>query len=213
MIFTEPIVFFFSLYTGFNFSVLFGFFDAFPLVFQGVYHFSPGFSGLTFLGIGLGVVLGAITVIILDRLTFRKEHHKSHKAGTLGVVAPEHRLYAAMMGSFSLPIGLFWFAWTAREEVHWISPVLASIPFAWGNIMIFCSAALYLVDTYGPMNGASALAANGLVRYVSGAAFPLFTVQSESSSSPSLSLLYLFYSFFILSEVCLWRKLTLASVS
>ena len=29
MLFTEPIVFFFSMYTGFNFSVLFGFFDAF----------------------------------------------------------------------------------------------------------------------------------------------------------------------------------------
>jgi hypothetical protein len=180
MIFTEPIVFFFSLYTGFNFSVLFAFFDAFPLVFQGVYHFSPGFSGLTFLGIGFGVVLGAVTVIIVDRFTFRKQHNKSHKEGRGGVVAPEHRLYAAMMGSFGLPIGLFWFAWSARQDVHWISPVLATVPFAWGNICVFCAAALYLVDTYGPMNGASALAANGLVRYISGAAFPLFTIQSTS---------------------------------
>ena len=35
------------------------------------------------------------------------------------------------------------------------------------------------MDTYGPMTGASALAANGLARYLSGAAFPLFTIQSE----------------------------------
>ena len=102
-------------------------------------------------------------------------------------------------GSLGLPIGIFWFAWTSRREVHWISPVLAIIPFAWGNLCVFvgaiaslqdsaerssysqCAAALYLVDTYGPLNGASALAANGLVRYGLGAAFPLFTVQSLSS--------------------------------
>lgn len=39
--------------------------------------------------------------------------------------------------------------------------------------------ALYMVDVYGPQNGASALAANGILRYVLGAVFPLFTVQSK----------------------------------
>ena len=41
------------------------------------------------------------------------------------------------------------------------------------------SAALYLVDVYGPLNGASAMAANGVSRYTLGAVFPLFTVQSR----------------------------------
>ena len=179
MLFTEPIVFFFSLYTGFNFSVLFGFFDAFPLVFGNVYHFEPGFTGLTFLGIGFGCCAGAVTAVLINRLWYRKEYLKSHKEGRGGSVAPEHRLYAAMMGSFGLPIGLFWFAWTSRKDIHWISPVLATVPFAWGNLCVFNSAGLYLVDVYGPLNGASALAANGLVRYIAGAAFPLFTLQSK----------------------------------
>jgi hypothetical protein len=34
-----------------------------------------------------------------------------------------------------------------------------------------------MLDVYGPMSGASAMAANGLVRYIMGASFPLFTVQ------------------------------------
>jgi hypothetical protein len=55
--------------------------------------------------------------------------------------------------------------------------VLAGIPFAWGNLCIFLSAALYFIDVYGPLNGASAMAANGLARYSLGAAFPLFTFQ------------------------------------
>ncbi|CAF9925029.1 MAG: hypothetical protein ALECFALPRED_002885 [Alectoria fallacina] len=177
MIFTEPIVFFFSMYTGFNFSVLFGFFDAFPIVFQGVYGFDTGASGLTFLGLAFGCCVGVVTCLIVNRLLYYTEFLKSHKEGRNGAVAPEHRLYAAMMGSFGIPIGLFWFAWTSRRSVHWISPVLAAVPFGWGNICVFTSAALYLIDVYGPLNGASALAANGLIRYIAGAVFPLFTVQ------------------------------------
>lgn len=38
---------------------------------------------------------------------------------------------------------------------------------------------MYLVDTYQALNGASAIAANGLLRYVLGAAFPLFALQSK----------------------------------
>ncbi|KAI9871965.1 MAG: hypothetical protein M1823_008300, partial [Watsoniomyces obsoletus] len=60
MLVTEPIVAYFSIYTAFNFSVLFAFFAAFPLVFQSpypeiqVYHLNRGESGLVFLGIGTG---------------------------------------------------------------------------------------------------------------------------------------------------------------
>lgn len=75
------------------------------------------------------------------------------------------------------PSSLFWFAWAARSSIHWISPVLAGIPFALGNLAIFIAGALYIIDTYGPMNGASAVAANGLSRYTMGAVFPLFTFQ------------------------------------
>lgn len=182
MLFTEPIVSFLSLYTAFNFSVLYAFFDAFPIVFGGVYGFNRGESGLAFLGIGLGCVLASISSIEVNRIWYRQQYRKSLAEGRKGVVAPEHRLYSAMMGSVGLPVGLFWFAWTARESIHWVSPLLATIPFAWGNLSVFTAAGLYLVDTYGPLNGASAMAANGVLRYIAGAAFPLFTVQSESTS-------------------------------
>ena len=107
MIFTEPIVGFFSLYIAFNFSVLFGFFDAFPIVFQGVYGFDLGSTGLTWLSVLIGCLLAVATVIMVDRLTYRKHYILASKEGRL--VAPEHRLYMAMMGSLGLPIGLFWF--------------------------------------------------------------------------------------------------------
>lgn len=107
MIFTEPIVLFISLYTSFNYAILFGFFDAFPVVFGGVYEFDTHFTGLTFPGIGFGCVVAVATAIIVNRAWFHREHVKSHSEGRSSVVAPDHRLYVAMMGSFGLPIGLF----------------------------------------------------------------------------------------------------------
>jgi len=177
MLLTEPIVGFYSLYTAFNFAVLFAFFAAFPYTFESVYQFDRGHTGLVFLGIGTGCFLAVALFITIDRLTYRKRTQQARAAGFEGPIAPEYRLYPAMAGSVLLPMGLFCFAWTAKPSVHFMVPIVATVPFACGNLMIFGSAALYLVDTYGPMSGASALAGNNLLRYTLGAVFPLFTLQ------------------------------------
>jgi hypothetical protein len=36
---------------------------------------------------------------------------------------------------------------------------------------------MYLIDTYAALTAASAIAANGLLRYILGGTFPLFTIQ------------------------------------
>ena len=177
MLCREPIVLFFSLYNAFTFSVLFGFFAAYPYTFVSVYGFNTWQYGLAFLGILVGVLCAVPTGVVCDRLFYYPKYKKALENGKSGVLPPEQRLYAAMLGSFGIPIGLFWFAWSARSDVHWIAPILAGIPFAWGNLSIFIASALYLVDVYGPLNGASAMAANGLARYGMGAVFPLFTFQ------------------------------------
>ncbi|KAK3081205.1 hypothetical protein LTS18_009092 [Coniosporium uncinatum] len=176
MLIAEPIVGFLSLYTAFAFAVLFGFFAAFPFVFGRVYGFTTSQIGLTFLAIGLGVLISVVVSVVFDKVLYQKQHRKVLAEGGT-IVQPEHRLYSAMIGSIGMPIGLFWFAWTSRSSIHSMVPVLGTIPFAFGNLCIFTSTALYLVDVYGPLNGASAMAANGLLRYALGAAFPLFTVQ------------------------------------
>lgn len=142
MLLTEPIVAFFSLYVAFNVAVVFSFFEAFPIVFAGVYHFDSGETGLTFLSLGLGGCLGVLTFVVVDRLTYQKHYQASLREGREGAVLPEHRLYSAMIGSIALPISLFWFAWTAK--VNWISPVCAGIPFMWGNFLVFVSLESFL---------------------------------------------------------------------
>ncbi|KAG8630705.1 hypothetical protein KVT40_002324 [Elsinoe batatas] len=177
MLLTEPIVAFFSLYTAFNFATIFAFFAAFPYVFRTVYGFDTIASGLVFVSVGVGGVLAVPTIIVCDKYFYQPQVRRVRASGQEGNVAPEHRLYPALMAGVGLPIGLFWFAWTARPGVPWISPVLAAAPFSWGNSTIFIAATAYLLDTYQALNGASAMAANSLLRYVLGAVFPLFILQ------------------------------------
>jgi MFS family permease len=107
MLVTEPIVGVFSLYVAFNFAVLYAFFAAFPLVFESVYGFDAEQTGLVFLAIGVGCLLAVPTVILCDIYLYQPRFRASKAAGKAGVVAPEYRLYPAMMGSVGLPLGLF----------------------------------------------------------------------------------------------------------
>lgn len=139
MLISEPIVLFLSLYIGFNFAVLYAFFASLPLTFSEVYHFSEYEIGLVFLSLGIGAVLATITSIVCDRFIYQRKLRTELAAGRSGNLPPEIRLYPAVMGSIGVATGLFWFAWTARPSVHWISPVIALVPFNWGNLCIFVS--------------------------------------------------------------------------
>ncbi|KAI8931044.1 hypothetical protein NX059_012055 [Plenodomus lindquistii] len=177
LLFTEPVVLFFSLYNAFTFGLMFLFFAAFPFIFQRPpYSFSISQTGLTFISIGIGVLLGGLTSIAIDRTLYQRQYRKVLSEGKSSV-EPEHRLYTAMVGSFGIVAGLFWLGWCADGGVHWAATLLAAIVFGWGNVGVFASSALYLTDVYGFQNGASAMAANGIARYTLGGVFPLFTVQ------------------------------------
>ena len=138
MLLTEPIVASWALYHSFVFGVLFAFFDSYPYVFLRVYKFTFGQVGLAFLGIFLGTLFAVVTFGIIDKTIYQKKKLQAIKNG-IGKPPPEDRLYVSMMGSFGIPIALFWFAWTARADVHWIVPILAGIPFGWGTVTLFVS--------------------------------------------------------------------------
>jgi MFS family permease len=144
MLIFEPIVLFMSLYAAFLFGVLFAFLPAFPIVFGGIYHFSIAQTGLAFISLAIGYMLAVPTAMACDRWLYQSKHTAADKHGK--PAAPEHRLYSAMIGSFGVSIGLFWFAWTAREDIHWIVPMLGAIPFSWGNLCVFVSYHLEKLD-------------------------------------------------------------------
>ena len=162
MLIFEPIVGSLSLYVSFVFGVMFAFFDAYPYVFQTVYAFSLGQVGLAFLSIVVGFFFAALTSITINKTLFEKAK-KEARPGKMPL--PEKRLYVSMVGSVGIPVSLFWydtisfgcidfglsnvykrFAWTAKASIHWIVPILAGIPFGWGNVCLFVSCNPNLFD-------------------------------------------------------------------
>lgn len=80
------------------------------------------------------------------------------------------------LGALLLPVGLFIFAFTSPPSIHFIIPILASVPFGIGYILIFTGVQVYIVDSYG-VYAASALAANAVQRGVLATVFPLFAAK------------------------------------
>ena len=170
----EPICLLLCIYTAFLLSILYLFFEAFPLVFMTNHDFPLQFVGLSFMGLGIGEFGGMIiSRPIISALTswFLRGKNREEE-----LKKPEFRLIPAMLGSVLVPIGMFWFAFTGYRSVPWIVPILAGIPFGWGVVLVFSSVFNYLVDAYRDWS-ASAMAANTFLRCVMAAGFPLFSVQ------------------------------------
>ncbi|VUC27324.1 unnamed protein product [Clonostachys rosea] len=165
----EPIVLFLSIYTAVVYGVLYLLFGAYPVVFQLERGWSPGKGGLPFLGIAIGMFIAVPSVLIINKW-YVKEAAKTPD----GLLEPEARLVGGIIGGITVPIGMFWFAWTTYESIHWLCPVAAGIPFGFGMTLIFQSVFAYLADAYG-IYSASALAANTVLRSLFGAGFPMFT--------------------------------------
>ncbi len=70
---------------------------------------------------------------------------------------------------------------TNSPDIYYLASIAAGIPIGAGMIMIFLGVVSYLIDSY-TLFASSVLAANGVLRSLFGAAFPLFTTQMYDSS-------------------------------
>lgn len=168
LLFREPIVLLLSIYMAIIYGTLYMLFGAFPIVYQQGRGWSPGIGGLAFLGVAVGMVT-AVIYSIWDNKRYAKVVRESS-----GPAPPEARLPPALLGCLTMPIGLFWFAWTNSPDIHWFPSIAAGAPFGFGMVLVFLSCMNYLIDAY-LMYAASVLAANSVLRSLFGAAFPLFT--------------------------------------
>ncbi|KAF7594231.1 hypothetical protein BBP40_009783 [Aspergillus hancockii] len=168
LLFAEPIVLLLSTYMAIVYGTLYMLFDAFPIVFQQHRGWSEGIASLPFLGVMIGM-MSAVALNMHDN----KRYIRVHKAHN-GFAPPEARLPPTMIGAVAIPIGLFWFAWTNTDPVHWIIPIIGSAPFGFGMVLVFLNIMTYLIDAY-TIYAASVLAANSIIRSCFGAGFPLFT--------------------------------------
>ena len=165
MLFRSPIVFSLSLYMAVVYGYLYLLFTTMTLVFQQQYGFSSGNVGLTFLGIGVGSLLGLIIFGLVSDLIVKQMSQK-------GEMKPEYRLPPLIPGSLLIPLGLLWYGWTVEKDEHWILPILGTMFVGLGLMATFMPINVYLVDAY-TIYAASALAASTVLRSLAGAFLPL----------------------------------------
>ncbi|GLC70682.1 hypothetical protein PLESTF_001021300 [Pleodorina starrii] len=174
LLFREPIVLLLSTYLALVYGILYMFFAAFPIVFQHGRGWSPGISGLAFVGVAVGM-LSAFLVNVLDNRRYVRVCRQHN-----GQAPPEARLPPAILGAFAIPVGLFWFAFTNSPSAPWIVTLVGTAPFGFGMVLVYMSCSNYLIDSY-LIYAASVLAAACLVRSVFGAVFPLFASKMYGS--------------------------------
>ncbi|KAL5121438.1 hypothetical protein ACEQ8H_000509 [Pleosporales sp. CAS-2024a] len=168
ILFTEPIVLLITLYMSFIYGLLYLFLTAYALVFQGVYGWTAGVSGLAYFGMVLGEVIAFVVIVAANPRYVKKLQANNN------IPVPEWRLPISMLGGVLFAAGLFWFGWTGYSgSVPWIVPVLSGLFTGFGIFTIFLSLLNYLVDAY-LMFAASAIAANTFMRSIFGGIFPLF---------------------------------------
>lgn len=162
----SPIILPLSLYCAFMFGLIYLLFTTFPTVFETTYHFATDISGLAYLGLGVGMIISiGLFAVLSDKLL------KQPREGTLE--RPELRLILMIWSSPIVPIGFFWYGWSAEKVTHWIVPILGTMFIGLGAFLILMPVQLYLVDAFGSEAAASALATNTVLRSLFGALLPL----------------------------------------
>ncbi|KAL3954034.1 multidrug resistant protein [Purpureocillium lilacinum] len=170
LLFGELIVFLISLYMSVLYGLLYMFFVAFPIIYQGGKGWSSGKTGLMFIPVAVGVICSAVCSPLVNKHYIKMVHKHNGKPPA------EVRLIPMMLSCWFIPIGLFIFAWTSYPELSWAGPAMGGFPVGFGFIFLYNSANNYLVDSY-QHQAASALAAKTFLRSFWGAGVVLFTEQ------------------------------------
>ncbi|KAI1349158.1 cycloheximide resistance protein [Xylaria sp. FL0043] len=177
MFIKSPIVCIMALYTALTYGYLYIQFTTMTEVFQGQYGFSTQLVGLSFLGLGIGSLIGVLIYSgTSDKYIRRKAAEADKLAEETGAekqgMKPEYRLPLLPLGAICIPAGLFIYGWPAQYKVHWIVPIIGTGFTGIGNILVFFSIQTYLVDAF-TIYAASALASNTIIRSIAGGVLPL----------------------------------------
>ncbi|OTB02676.1 hypothetical protein M426DRAFT_322438 [Hypoxylon sp. CI-4A] len=202
LLFTEPIVFSFSLWVSFAWAILYLTFGSIPLVFQRQYGFDTEQSGYIFTAMVVGSIVSTILGIYQENILKHPKWQSGSSSSetdssgeTLDAPdeenvevkgfwafvrrkfpaeSPEARLYFSCFTSVLLPAGLYLFGFAAQPSTHWMVPAFAIFLATMGIFYIYLATFNYLADIYQTY-ASSALAAQSFCRNVLAGSFPLVT--------------------------------------
>ncbi|KAK0652851.1 major facilitator superfamily domain-containing protein [Cercophora newfieldiana] len=156
------------LYLAFVYAIFYMLVKIFPAIFQGIYGFSAGMSGVAFSMMGLGTFIGA--GVALWYATFAPSVSAKHPKKREEYL----RLPMACVGGPPFVLSLLWLGWSSSPDIHWSVPLLSMLPYGSAYLLIFVAMINYIADAY-VVYSASALAACSMTRSIAGALIPLAT--------------------------------------
>jgi MFS family permease len=164
----EPILSLLALYQAVVFGTLYFMFAALPVVYTDILGWPREQSGLSFLGVVVGMSF-SVVFAIWDNARYVRTLQRLRGEPA----PPETRLPACCLGGVCIVVGLLWCASTARPGFPWLLNMASGVPFGFGIVLVTIGSTNYLVDAY-TIYAASALTVCICGRAVWGAVFPLF---------------------------------------
>lgn len=152
---------------GFVYGLLYLLLTTLTSVFVTIYGWSIGVSGLSYIGLGIGFMLGVVVIGSTSDRIMAKHTKKNNN-----VPVPEVRLKVCVFFSFLIPLSFWWYGWSTEEHTFWLAPITGLLCFGLGMIGIFLPIQTYMIDAF-PENAATATAALASSRNVVGAFLPL----------------------------------------
>lgn len=166
MLLRYPLIGLVSLLLAIAYSYLYLMFTTLTEVFEDTYDFESSVVGLTYLGIGIGSMIGQYGMdMIMSSLRGRISRRG-------GVPKPEDYLVPLAPAAVVLSMGLFMYGWSAQYRTHWIVPIIGTGVCGLGITPFFVAVQTYLVEAYTE-HAASALAASSAIRCIFGVALPV----------------------------------------
>ncbi|KAF5126173.1 putative drug/proton antiporter YHK8 [Metarhizium anisopliae] len=180
MLFTEPVVFSFSLWAAFSWAVLYMSFSVVPFLYENSFDLSSRVYGAI-----MAAAVVATAVSILQQHLLKHPQWRVHKGdfeysdsrfwafmrNRFPTDSPEARLYFACVTALFLPAGLFG-AFLCPESMSGYAEAVGLGFAVWGIYSIYLATFNYLADSYQSY-ASSALAAQNFCRNVLGGIFPL----------------------------------------
>ncbi|KAE8144362.1 putative benomyl/methotrexate resistance protein [Aspergillus avenaceus] len=153
----DPAIGFVCLYCSFIYGIYYSFFEAFPVVYEGIYGMRPILFAATFLASVIGTAIAI--VLYVPYLRYCAEPLEA----LVSANRYEELVNPALPATVFTTIGLFIFAWTAHASINWAVPTDGIVLFAGSTFIIYQAMLLYIPQTY-PRYVASLLAASDFTR-------------------------------------------------
>lgn len=164
----HPIVQIQACLSGFAYGVTYLVISSYANLWTSRYGESASTSGLHYLAMCLGEILGAQIGGPLMDFVFQRLKRRRGGAGS-----PELHVPLMIPGCLITVLGFLLFGWTAQKRALWVAVDLGAMILSLGSTLTGQTLQAYVIDSY-PDHTSSALAASQLIRSLTAFGFPLF---------------------------------------